>query len=145
MFTSAAWFQERGAGVAPGGIAGRSFYTSLGHCIETWQVRRTSARRRCRGALTATRRTSSSWHMCWRGYSGPFSRARRRRTIRTRSSGMRVPVHEFLHSATRAARDGFWSRVDVWDNVSGRFTLSSERSGRSRYSRSAIERVNGDG
>ncbi|EPS93520.1 hypothetical protein FOMPIDRAFT_1135988 [Fomitopsis schrenkii] len=32
-----AWFQERGAGVALGGIAGRSFYTSLGHCIETWQ------------------------------------------------------------------------------------------------------------
>ncbi|KZT06168.1 class I glutamine amidotransferase-like protein [Laetiporus sulphureus 93-53] len=32
-----AWFQERGAGVQAGGIAGRSFYTSLGHCIETWQ------------------------------------------------------------------------------------------------------------
>ncbi|PCH42554.1 class I glutamine amidotransferase-like protein [Wolfiporia cocos MD-104 SS10] len=32
-----AWFQERGAGVQPGGVAGRSFYTSLGHCIETWQ------------------------------------------------------------------------------------------------------------
>lgn len=31
-----AWFQERGAGVQPGGIAGRSFYTSLGHAIETW-------------------------------------------------------------------------------------------------------------
>ncbi|CCM06604.1 uncharacterized protein FIBRA_08883 [Fibroporia radiculosa] len=32
-----AWFQERGAGVQPGNVAGRSFYTSLGHCIETWQ------------------------------------------------------------------------------------------------------------
>jgi len=31
-----AWYQERGAGVEPGGIAGRSWYTSLGHCIEIW-------------------------------------------------------------------------------------------------------------
>ncbi|KAF8842071.1 class I glutamine amidotransferase-like protein [Paxillus ammoniavirescens] len=30
------WCQERGAGVEPGGIAGRSWYTSLGHCIEIW-------------------------------------------------------------------------------------------------------------
>ena len=34
----AAWFQEKGAGVEAGGIAGRSFYTSLGHLNETWQV-----------------------------------------------------------------------------------------------------------
>ncbi|TFK27170.1 class I glutamine amidotransferase-like protein [Coprinopsis marcescibilis] len=32
-----AWFQERGAGVEEGGVAGRSFYTSLGHLTETWQ------------------------------------------------------------------------------------------------------------
>ncbi|KAJ7106474.1 trehalose utilization-domain-containing protein [Mycena crocata] len=32
-----AWFQEHGAGVASGHIAGRSFYTSLGHLNETWQ------------------------------------------------------------------------------------------------------------
>ncbi|KAF8969254.1 class I glutamine amidotransferase-like protein [Flammula alnicola] len=32
-----AWFQEHGAGVANGGVAGRSFYTSLGHLNETWQ------------------------------------------------------------------------------------------------------------
>jgi len=31
-----AWYQERGAGVEPGGIAGRSWYTGLGHCIEIW-------------------------------------------------------------------------------------------------------------
>ncbi|KAI9570524.1 ThuA-like domain-containing protein [Boletus coccyginus] len=31
-----AWYQERGAGVEPGGIPGRSWYTSLGHCIEIW-------------------------------------------------------------------------------------------------------------
>ncbi|KAF8134996.1 ThuA-like domain-containing protein, partial [Boletus edulis] len=31
-----AWYQERGAGVEPGGIAGRSWYTCLGHCIEIW-------------------------------------------------------------------------------------------------------------
>jgi len=31
-----AWFQERGAGVQPGGTAGRSWYTSLGHGPETW-------------------------------------------------------------------------------------------------------------
>jgi len=31
-----AWFQEHGAGVSPGGTAGRSFYTSLGHTNETW-------------------------------------------------------------------------------------------------------------
>lgn len=33
-----AWYQERGAGVDASGIAGRSFYTSLGHLNETWQV-----------------------------------------------------------------------------------------------------------
>ncbi|KAH9481640.1 hypothetical protein JR316_0006167 [Psilocybe cubensis] len=32
-----AWFQEHGAGVQKGGVAGRSFYTSLGHLNETWQ------------------------------------------------------------------------------------------------------------
>ncbi|KLO13044.1 class I glutamine amidotransferase-like protein, partial [Schizopora paradoxa] len=32
-----AWFQEHGAGVQSGGIAGRSFYTSLGHLNETWE------------------------------------------------------------------------------------------------------------
>ncbi|KIM39983.1 hypothetical protein M413DRAFT_415143 [Hebeloma cylindrosporum] len=32
-----AWFQEKGAGVEPGGVAGRSFYTSLGHLNETWR------------------------------------------------------------------------------------------------------------
>ncbi|KAH7925479.1 class I glutamine amidotransferase-like protein [Leucogyrophana mollusca] len=31
-----AWYQERGAGVESGGIAGRSWYTGLGHCIEIW-------------------------------------------------------------------------------------------------------------
>jgi len=31
-----AWYQERGAGVQPGGTAGRSWYTSLGHSIEIW-------------------------------------------------------------------------------------------------------------
>lgn len=31
-----AWFQEKGAGVSPGGTAGRSFYTSLGHTNQTW-------------------------------------------------------------------------------------------------------------
>ncbi|KIJ14284.1 hypothetical protein PAXINDRAFT_79565 [Paxillus involutus ATCC 200175] len=34
--TFTAWYQERGAGVEPGGIAGRSWYTCLGHCIEIW-------------------------------------------------------------------------------------------------------------
>ena len=33
-----AWYQEKGAGVQSGGIAGRSFYTSLGHLDEIWQV-----------------------------------------------------------------------------------------------------------
>jgi len=33
-----AWYQDRGAGVQSIGIAGRSFYTSLGHLNETWQV-----------------------------------------------------------------------------------------------------------
>jgi len=37
-FLSSAWFQERGAGVETGGVAGRSFYTSLGHLNETWRV-----------------------------------------------------------------------------------------------------------
>ncbi|KAF8150773.1 trehalose utilization-domain-containing protein [Crassisporium funariophilum] len=32
-----AWYQEKGAGVVDGGIAGRSFYTSLGHLNETWR------------------------------------------------------------------------------------------------------------
>jgi len=32
-----AWFQDHGAGVENGKIAGRSFYTSLGHLNETWQ------------------------------------------------------------------------------------------------------------
>ncbi|KAH9939514.1 ThuA-like domain-containing protein [Amylocystis lapponica] len=32
-----AWFQEHGAGVQPGGTAGRSWYTSLGHGPETWE------------------------------------------------------------------------------------------------------------
>jgi len=32
-----AWHQEHGAGVENGGVAGRSFYTSLGHLNETWQ------------------------------------------------------------------------------------------------------------
>ncbi|KDR78917.1 hypothetical protein GALMADRAFT_224169 [Galerina marginata CBS 339.88] len=32
-----AWYQEKGAGIQEGGIAGRSFYTSLGHLNETWQ------------------------------------------------------------------------------------------------------------
>jgi len=31
-----AWYQERGAGVQPGGTAGRSWYTGLGHGPETW-------------------------------------------------------------------------------------------------------------
>ncbi|KAF8558226.1 class I glutamine amidotransferase-like protein [Imleria badia] len=31
-----AWYQERGAGVELGAIAGRSWYTGLGHCIEIW-------------------------------------------------------------------------------------------------------------
>jgi len=34
-----AWYQEHGAGVENGGTAGRSFYTSLGHLNQTWQVR----------------------------------------------------------------------------------------------------------
>ncbi|KAF9484341.1 class I glutamine amidotransferase-like protein [Pholiota conissans] len=34
-----AWFQEKGAGVESGGVAGRSFYTSLGHLNETWHAR----------------------------------------------------------------------------------------------------------
>ncbi len=33
-----AWYQEHGAGVDTNGTAGRSFYTSLGHLNETWQV-----------------------------------------------------------------------------------------------------------
>jgi type 1 glutamine amidotransferase len=32
-----AWFQEHGAGVQDSYIAGRSFYTSLGHLNETWK------------------------------------------------------------------------------------------------------------
>ncbi|KAJ7510372.1 class I glutamine amidotransferase-like protein [Mycena galericulata] len=32
-----AWFQQHGAGVESGQIAGRSFYTSLGHLNQTWQ------------------------------------------------------------------------------------------------------------
>ncbi|CAA7266931.1 unnamed protein product [Cyclocybe aegerita] len=32
-----AWFAERGAGVQAGNVAGRSFYTSLGHLNETWR------------------------------------------------------------------------------------------------------------
>ncbi|KAF8623652.1 hypothetical protein AX17_007351 [Amanita inopinata Kibby_2008] len=32
-----AWYQTHGAGVGDGGIAGRSFYTSLGHLSQTWQ------------------------------------------------------------------------------------------------------------
>ncbi|PPQ68228.1 hypothetical protein CVT26_005761 [Gymnopilus dilepis] len=32
-----AWYQEKGAGIQAGGVAGRSFYTSLGHLNETWQ------------------------------------------------------------------------------------------------------------
>jgi len=32
-----AWYEEKAAGVQSGGIAGRSFYTSLGHLNETWQ------------------------------------------------------------------------------------------------------------
>jgi len=32
-----AWYQEHGAGVQPGGIAGRSFYSSLGHLNQTWE------------------------------------------------------------------------------------------------------------
>ncbi|KAF9530218.1 class I glutamine amidotransferase-like protein [Crepidotus variabilis] len=31
-----AWYQEKGAGVQSGGVAGRSFYTSLGHLNESW-------------------------------------------------------------------------------------------------------------
>ncbi|KAH7911355.1 ThuA-like domain-containing protein [Hygrophoropsis aurantiaca] len=31
-----AWYQSEGAGVESGGIAGRSWYTGLGHCIEIW-------------------------------------------------------------------------------------------------------------
>jgi hypothetical protein len=34
-----AWYQEHGAGSENGTTAGRSFYTSLGHLNETWQVR----------------------------------------------------------------------------------------------------------
>jgi hypothetical protein len=33
-----AWYQEHGAGVDSGGTAGRSFYTSLGHLNESWEV-----------------------------------------------------------------------------------------------------------
>ncbi|KAI0806110.1 class I glutamine amidotransferase-like protein [Irpex lacteus] len=32
-----AWYQEHGAGVDAGGVAGRSFYTSLGHTNDTWK------------------------------------------------------------------------------------------------------------
>lgn len=32
-----AWYQNQGAGVQSGGVAGRSFYTSLGHMSEAWQ------------------------------------------------------------------------------------------------------------
>jgi len=34
-----AWYQEHGAGSANSSTAGRSFFTSLGHLSETWQVR----------------------------------------------------------------------------------------------------------
>lgn len=40
MSNVVAWFQEHGAGVDRGGTGGRSFYTSLGHLNETWQVNR---------------------------------------------------------------------------------------------------------
>lgn len=33
-----AWYQEHGAGTDQTHLAGRSFYTSLGHLNETWQV-----------------------------------------------------------------------------------------------------------
>jgi type 1 glutamine amidotransferase len=33
-----AWYQERGAAVEDTSAAGRSFFTSLGHTNETWQV-----------------------------------------------------------------------------------------------------------
>ncbi|KAI0090257.1 class I glutamine amidotransferase-like protein [Irpex rosettiformis] len=32
-----AWYQEHGAGADVGGVAGRSFYTSLGHTNDTWK------------------------------------------------------------------------------------------------------------
>ena len=34
-----AWYQEHGAGSTNSSTAGRSFFTSLGHLSETWQVR----------------------------------------------------------------------------------------------------------
>ena len=38
VHTILAWYQEHGAGSNVGDNAGRSFYTSLGHLNETWQV-----------------------------------------------------------------------------------------------------------
>jgi type 1 glutamine amidotransferase len=49
-----AWFQEQGAGVEPNGTAGRSFYTSLGHLNETWQVRENKL---CQRLYTSRQRT----------------------------------------------------------------------------------------
>ncbi|CDO77009.1 hypothetical protein BN946_scf184298.g36 [Trametes cinnabarina] len=77
-----AWFQEHGAGVDSNGTAGRSFYTSLGHLNETWQVRRYSLHgsRHGRDHLGATIEYYSSfqlgrqgWKWYGRGYFELFS------------------------------------------------------------------------
>ena len=61
----AAWYQERGAGVEPGGIAGRSWYTGLGHCVEIWRASQIVVTLQF-SILTLTR-TNSSWDTFWAG------------------------------------------------------------------------------
>lgn len=74
-----AWFQEHGAGLQGGGTAGRSWYTSLGHTNETWQVRLsdvpTPHAEDARDIPFA--RTHSINRMLWVVSLGPYNLARR--------------------------------------------------------------------
>lgn len=69
-----AWYQEHGAGVDTNGIAGRSFYTSLGHLNETWQVRGRLVTRTDQQFIKCAIRTDYLCPMSWVEYNG-FCRA----------------------------------------------------------------------
>ena len=81
-----AWYQERGAGVQSGGTAGRSFYTSLGHLNEIWEVK--NARRALEICTdNPPHRTPTSSRTSWEGFGGLFKETRHEPTTPVRLSG----------------------------------------------------------
>ena len=107
-----AWYQEHGAGVDSNGTAGRSFYTSLGHLNETWQVGH--AYTQSFGFIVShqrdTHRTQPSWATYSEAFNGHCSPTRLSRSTRARrwATVRRSPVQRRRLALPRGTQVSGW-------------------------------------